>query len=454
MSFTKIIRAAATLCAAAVLACGPAERTPDPDPISPRALDGGGGSAEGAAPDGGGESAAVAAPTGSGQPAGVAAADAGGSVEAAAPTEDAAPSRDAESAEVVASAGGPAPGGADGAPGGAGASNAGGNRLVGVMTRNLYVGADLFAPFRPVDPLPPEEVWARILASDPLARAEAVAGEIAAARPDLVGLQEAYRFVVTPLGGTEPVQVVDVLAAVEEELAELHLPYRVVAAQSQTTLAVDLPALGVQVTITDRDAILADADVLVRATDGGTFIHRQELDLGGRTVELVRGWVAAEVRHQGLSFTFVNTHLEVRDFGPIQAIQALELLRRFGGVEHVALVGDLNSDPGDPAFPSPLDPGKTIPTPYQSLATAFADAWAAVGDGPGLTCCFDEDLAPPSRELSERIDHVLVGGALSPRAAERVGLDPLEALGGRWPSDHAGVAATLRLEEAGRPGRR
>ena len=73
---------------------------------------------------------------------------------------------------------------------------------------------------------------------------------------------------------------------------------------------------------------------------------------------------------------------------------------------------------------------------------AYRDAASAVGD----TCCFVADLRPPS-SLYERVDLVLVRGALTPKASYRVGTDPLAALGNRWPSDHAGVVATIRLED-------
>ncbi len=325
--------------------------------------------------------------------------------------------------------------------------NAGGNKLLTVMTRNLYVGGDLFLPFVSPDPLlAASTVWGEILASDPPARMAAVAGEIRAAGADLVGVEEAYRFVVTPLGASAPVYLdLDYLAALEGALAgtagDDDPAYRVVASQAQTTITVPFPDQGVQITMIDRDAVLARSGVLVRSSEGGSFDAHYATTLAGVIpVKQTRGWVSVQAKHQGVAFTFVATHLEVKEFGALQSLQAMELLGRFGTSEPVILVGDTNSDPGDPPYAIPGLPAP-IPTPYQLLTGAFRDAASAVGD----TCCFAGDLRPPS-SLYERVDLVLVRGALAAGPAYRVGIDPLAVLGNRWPSDHAGVVATIRLE--------
>jgi endonuclease/exonuclease/phosphatase family metal-dependent hydrolase len=146
----------------------------------------------------------------------------------------------------------------------------------------------------------------------------------------------------------------------------------------------------------------------------------------------------------------------VKEFGPLQSLQAQDLVAALAGRDPVILVGDFNSDPYDPAYLVTVEGVPTpIPTPYQLLTSplgGFADVWPRVRQGPGRTCCFDADLAPPSRDLTERVDLVLFRDGLRPRAAFRVGLAPLDALGDRWPSDHAGVVAVLRLREPGQGG--
>jgi endonuclease/exonuclease/phosphatase family metal-dependent hydrolase len=316
-----------------------------------------------------------------------------------------------------------------------------------VMTRNLYVGADLFAPFASDDPLgTAAAVWQQIQDSDPGERMAAVADEIARAAPDLVALQEAYRFEVTPLGAPGPLLLeIDYLDSIEQALAARSLAYQRAAVQPHTVLTVPFPSLGVQVTIIDRDAILADEDVTVLASGGGDFDAAFTTSLAGVIpVVLKRGWAEVQAEHEGVEFTFVSTHLETKDFGPLQSLQALELVARFGATSPLVLAGDTNSDPGDPA--PAIAPGQTVPTPYAALTSVLEDAWRSSSVEGSYTCCFDADIAPPSRPLFERVDLVLLEGAATTRAPHRVGLAPLAELGGRYPSDHAGVVARLRFE--------
>jgi endonuclease/exonuclease/phosphatase family metal-dependent hydrolase len=96
----------------------------------------------------------------------------------------------------------------------------------------------------------------------------------------------------------------------------------------------------------------------------------------------------------------------------------------------VVLVGDMNSGPGS-------DVGA-----YDILT---GGGLADVG-GTGLTCCHANDLRNPDATLTKRIDLVFARGGFRPVSAEVVGNEPADRIaGGLWPSDHAGVVATLKL---------
>jgi hypothetical protein len=79
-----------------------------------------------------------------------------------------------------------------------------------------------------------------------------------------------------------------------------------------------------------------------------------------------------------------------------------------------------------------------------------------VNDGdPGCTSPYNEDLTIAEITLSERIDYVMVHGRLTPLEAGVVGTSqsdripvPDEPDVALWPSDHAGVWATIRLDPA------
>ena len=77
------------------------------------------------------------------------------------------------------------------------------------------------------------------------------------------------------------------------------------------------------------------------------------------------------------------------------------------------------------------------------FAGGFADGWPGAD---GLTCCHAVDLHNPNPTLTKRIDLVLTRGALETVSAEVLGDAAADRTpSGLWPSDHAGVVATLRL---------
>jgi endonuclease/exonuclease/phosphatase family metal-dependent hydrolase len=147
-------------------------------------------------------------------------------------------------------------------------------------------------------------------------------------------------------------------------------------------------------------------------------------------IAVERGWSAVDVKLHGRTVRVVNTHLE--PFSPLVAAgQALELLAGpAGGSGSTIVLGDFNARPGAPA--------------YNVLAGAgFVDVWPVVGEGAGLTCCHD-DLTP-AIPYDERIDLILVRGGISPISAEVFGDVPAGSFP-FFPSDHAGVVATVEVD--------
>ena len=321
-----------------------------------------------------------------------------------------------------------------------------GDRQVTVMTQNLYLGTDLApiftAPSLPVLFARVGAGWAQVQSNDFPARAQAIADEIAAAKPDLVGLQEAelYRTDVPPDGSATPAETVayEFIDLLVDALAQLGLSYERVATFRGTDI--ELPAglpPTLDVRFTDRVSLLArtdekTADLKLSNPQSGTYPTELPLTTVFGAISVPRGWASVDVKIRGKSFRFVTTHLEA--FSPlVRNAQAAELLAGPAdtGLPVVA-VGDFNSGPGGD------------PTAYGFLtAGGLSDAWPG---GPGLTCCHATDLHDPSPALTKRIDLVLTNGGFETVSADVVG----EELGDRtptglWPSDHAGVVATLRL---------
>ncbi len=324
-----------------------------------------------------------------------------------------------------------------------------------VMTRNVYVGADIdvlmLAPSLEEIPVLAAQAWAEIQGTDFADRAEALADEIATAEPHLVGLQEISTFrTQSPgdylIGNPQPATDVALghLDLLLDALEARGLAYSAVAISEGMDVEVPMavsPTEFDDMRLTDHEVILARNDVQIANVEERNFATNMEITMGGEggpTVTILRGWVAVDATVGGRTVRFVSTHLEPPEYAPqVQLAQAAELGAELAGATlPVVLVGDLNSQ---------ADGGSTT-TYADFLAAGYADAWAAVGSGAGLTCCHDDDLRNATANFVKRIDYVLYRGDLEPVSAGVVGDDPAErTAAGLWASDHAGVAATLRF---------
>jgi endonuclease/exonuclease/phosphatase family metal-dependent hydrolase len=316
-----------------------------------------------------------------------------------------------------------------------------------VMTRNLFLGADLTPAYKalaaPDGPAALPDAVAAIFnpgtppgvvqRTDFATRAVALADEVEAALPDLIGLQEAA------LWRADEAVASDHLEVLEAELARRGLRYRRVAAKVNGDVA--LPsAAGVTVGLTDREAILAREDpdggeLTLSNLQTGDFVTTLPLHTAHGTFALARGWMSVDVELGAVSVRFINTHLEVGG-GAAVAVQLAQAGELIDGPAKttlpVVMVGDFNSRPGRPT--------------YDALrAAGFDDAWTRANpDGPaGLTCCHAHPLDDPADALRGRIDLVLTRGEIAATEAFVVGDRPGDFRAGLWPSDHAGVVATL-----------
>ena len=320
---------------------------------------------------------------------------------------------------------------------------------VTVMTRNIYLGASLDAALATNSPFEipgvVSQTWAQILAANFPERAQALADEIAETQPHLIGLQEVQIFRIQMPGDYlfgNPV------LATEVELDYLALLLTALEARGQdyeavaTTFGPDVEvpdAAGNDIRLTDREVILARGDVAVIDTAGANFAVNLELNVGGEQgvpVTFVRGWASVDATFEGRTIRFVSTHLEVSRAEPIQVAQGLELQEILSTSPHpIILVGDFNS---------PAD-GSGTPTYGNLIAGGFVDAFDQARPGElGYTCCHADDLLNESVELNRRIDHIFSLGMFEAISSAVVG----DELGDRtdsglWPSDHAGLVATL-----------
>lgn len=330
-----------------------------------------------------------------------------------------------------------------------------------VMTQNVYLGSSLTPALTAATPGEfvgaVAQIYATVQYTDFPARAEAIADEIAAHGPDVVGLQEVSTWTTS---GLNPPPGYDFLAILQSALNARGLSYSVAAVSDNADIgpaplvSETCPVLaGSQFTcsvrLQDRDVILVNDDspgLSWGNARSGRYADQQTFDSPVGPLAFDRGWASIDARLGGKPFRFVNTHLETEDFPLIQQAQAAEFLAGPAKGGTVIAVGDFNSA---------ADGSNTTSYAQLTAPGRFRDAWDEDLVGPGLSCCQASNTPPlapgalnnPVSTLRSRIDLILSrGGARADGAtATLVGDTPFQAEPPFWPSDHAGVVVKFRL---------
>jgi endonuclease/exonuclease/phosphatase family metal-dependent hydrolase len=340
---------------------------------------------------------------------------------------------------------------------------------VTVMTRNVFLGADLSPAIGAPDIAKAIDgagtVFNELLSTKFPERAVPLAKEIKASKADLVGLQEValWRTQTPSDGGAPPISPITSSTAatkVEQDFlkllqAELGSTYKVVKAQEEfdAELPVDQDAndatgagplagfgadLDARLTMRDVILIRKGSKVKVSKAKAGHYKTRYEPDVGGIKIPVDRGWVSVEAKLGKSKFRFVTTHLEAFGDPKIRQAQAKELTK--GPLKtkgQVILVGDLNS--GVARHNEPEKPGDDLA--FKALAK-----FGMNDNGARQSCCYPS-LTDPNAKLDHTVDHVLTKPALKTVKAKVTGNDKGERTpSGLWPSDHGGVISTLRLK--------
>jgi endonuclease/exonuclease/phosphatase family metal-dependent hydrolase len=345
-----------------------------------------------------------------------------------------------------------------------------------VMTRNIYLGADLgpaiAAKSREEFVEATGEILRQVTENNFPVRAKGLAKEIISKEPDLVGLQEVAEWRTGPpsleslLGGSAPSATTvryDYLAELLASLNKGKQRYRAVDVNPEFDFEAPgdengIPNDGpngliknaeINGRLTMRDVILAKvgAGVTVSHPQKGHFNNLLVEEVSGVPVTVTRGWVAVDASVRGSqTFRFVDTHLE--SFDPsttvpsIRALQAKQLVGPGGPATSslpVILVGDLNSDvatevqPGDgQAYSALLKAGMVERSTSKPLGCCLETPLLPVGDGGGV------------KQFNHKVDHIMT------RDPKEVALVNSSVTGrspnnGYWDSDHAGLFSTLRL---------
>lgn len=311
---------------------------------------------------------------------------------------------------------------------------------VSFMTWNIYQGFDPTPIFTAAPAQIPQrvtEVFRQFLATDFPERANAIAGQIASKKPDFVGLQEAV--LVQLMVPDFPVVTYDFVQLLLSALRNVGQHYEVAAVNENVSL--QLPtSTGNTVSLLDRDVIL------LRKGSGLKIIKKQEANfttnatviIGGQPYVIVDGWSSVDVQVKKRVFRLINTHLSPISQA-VQVAQGNELLTGPANTNlPLVMMGDFNSNAG----------GSGTPTYMNFIDAGFQDAWVEAGVGDGFSCCQDSDVLNAVSTLGRRIDFILFKNGWNALAADVVGEEQDDRTPtALWPSDHAGVAATLTLKK-------
>jgi endonuclease/exonuclease/phosphatase family metal-dependent hydrolase len=337
-----------------------------------------------------------------------------------------------------------------------------GKRELTVMTQNMYLGSSLNPALEAKTPEAFVEAVARIYATVQYTnfpqRAEAIADEIQAQDPDLIGLQEVSKWTT---GGVNPPAGYDFLAILENDLNTRGLHYTVASVSHNANIGPAPLALADQgcvqpgpvitcsVQLEDRDVILVNDDtpgLTWSNPQSGRYATQQTIESPVGPLSFDRGWASIDARLKQLPFRFVTTHLETEESPLVQQAQAAEFLAGPGRGGTIIATGDFNS----------ASDGSTT-TSYAQLTAPgkFRDSWNEKLLGPGNSCCQESNTPPlapgalnnPVSTLRTRIDLILSRGAARSDGddAQLIGDTPFQATPPFWPSDHAGVVSELSL---------
>jgi len=330
-------------------------------------------------------------------------------------------------------------------------------RQLSVATYNVYLGADLTPLFTAQTPqqfaAAAGAVYAQMEFTDFPRRAEAIADQIAAHEPHVVGLQEVAVWRKGPLGD-QLETTYDFLPLLLDALAARGLAYEAVATNTNFGTAQPVPISQTeQASFQDRDVLIARSDVpashgIVADPTSALFEATLTLPSAIGPIAVPRGWSSVDLKVRGTWVRVANTHLEAFGGRVVRELQGRELIAELADSPHpVVVLGDLNTCPQD------TDPC-TLDSTYEDFrAAGYVDAWAERhGITGGWTSGQSATLDDPD-EITHRIDYVLHRGAgMRATEVEVIGEEEADRTGGTpnlWPSDHAGVVASLQLPRPG-----
>ena len=362
---------------------------------------------------------------------------------------------------------------ADSGRGDAGERRAG--EVVRVMTRNIFLGADLGPAFRSTTAAgfiaANGEIFNQVGATNMPVRSKGLAKEILRAEPDVVGLQEGALWRTGPVDIDAALNKQPVATKVYQDFIDLLLKrlnakektYKVAYVTQEFDFEAPAdtdgnpqtgPIFGADINgrLTMRDAILIrrGEGIKIRGARGNSFSDANlfKVNVAGVVeVEVLRGWQSLEVKVRNSPwFRFTNVHLEAfdsrEDRPSIRARQAQELVDKTKTTRIPAItVGDFNSD-----YPG------LVPGDEQAFVVMRENGYVSRGTRDPMSCCIKDSYnlkeGGSRADFDHRVDQILTP---TPSLVKRLDswVTGRYRHNGYWDSDHAGVVSELLIRRPG-----
>lgn len=375
-----------------------------------------------------------------------------------------------------------------------------------VMSRNLYLGADVGVALEKIPNLPAaaQFMWDQMKKTNFSARAPKLARETVLDRPELIGIQEATTWYCKKDLFSDPVEVFNFLDEFIAATKQTGVGYSLATANGEKAFnpGYSIAAIPYLTRVNDPevfnkvfgqdsascgftigDALLVRDDVKNQIIQVGNTEYKQSYSIVPTIMKIYRGYTWADFQVQDSVVRVITTHLESlwdENKIPNSALQAQQLVADLKDAKMPLIVmGDFNADYRDPRPIDAPNPGAQpevsdiCPTPGGAKCNAFStmieagfenaspDArnaryftWGAGAllNGP------DKKRAEFAREFgnqygfTDRLDYIFTKNVYATVSSKIIG-NVWPDGSGVWscgadicfPSDHAGVVSTLEL---------
>jgi endonuclease/exonuclease/phosphatase family metal-dependent hydrolase len=358
-----------------------------------------------------------------------------------------------------------------------------------VMSRNIYLGADVGVALELIPNMPAaaQFMWDQVNKNDFSKRSFALAAEIQAYKPDVIGLQEAtiwyckknawskkievFNFtdqLLQALGGDYVLASKDGKTAFNPGYSINPIPFLTIVKDPerfQKIFGQDKAACGFQI----GDALAIKKELAQQVLNVGNTEYEASYSIVPTLMTIYRGYTWADINIANIPVRFVTTHLESiwdENKVPNAAKQATQLIKDVKETNMpLVIIGDFNSDPRDPRPINAANPGlqptasKECPAgsskcnAYRLMKEAgFNDAGPDSSDPTTYTWGMNALLTGPDPDrlksaqgmgneygFTDRLDYIFTKNGVDVSTSQIIGYKAPYA------TDHAGVFAEFTI---------